>query len=216
MRQHVVTKQPFVVVGAQLAQAWKVLFLETRDQIGNGRGRALVLNVSERIAALSDQSFQPSRLGTGIGGGPGVATAYGVASLATAPAHHIGEHVAPGASGGDPRAETGDGAVIRDPVAVSGRFEAADECVAEADCGHGLPYPHVQTMSVQLSDGDVHLSTSRIQCCPGKSAAFPRLRSKAGGKSCPSKGLAGGLEENGPLKNRTLPECPPERVLRRR
>src|SRR5262245_56306342 len=181
MRQHVVTKQPFVVVGAQLAQAWKVLSLETRDQIGNGRGRALVLNVSERIAALIDQSFQPSRLGTGIDGGPAVATAYGVASLATATAHHIGEHVAPGASAGDPRAETGDGAVIRDPVAVSGRFEAADKCVGEADFGHGLPFPHVQTMSVQLSDGPVHTYTYAVQDYPGKSAAFPGLMSQAGG-----------------------------------
>src|SRR5262245_31677998 len=192
MRDDIVAKQPSIVVGAQLAQAWKMFVSETHGQIAYGRSFALSLDVGERIAAPVDQSFQPFGLGTSVGGRPAVATAYGVAPLATATAHHISEHVTPGAGGSDPRAEAGNSAVVLDPVAISGGFEAANECVCEADCGHSLHYPHVQSMSVQLSDGRVHLSTPLVGGCPKESAAFPRLRSKAGGKSCPSKGLAGG------------------------
>src|SRR5262245_58307312 len=187
MRDDIVAKQPSIVVGAQLAQAWKMFVSETHGQIAYGRSFALSLDVGERIAAPVDQSFQPFGLGTSVGGRPAVATAYGVAPLATATAHHISEHVTPGAGGSDPRAEAGNSAVVLDPVAISGGFEAANECVCEADCGHSLHYPHVQSMSVQLSDGRVHLSTPLVGGCPKKAQHFRGLDRRLAGNHARAK-----------------------------
>src|SRR3974377_1390451 len=64
------------------ALAFDVLGLEPLDQLGRGRRSALVFNVPERTAALSEQPLEPLGLGARCSGLPVLGRANGEPTLA--------------------------------------------------------------------------------------------------------------------------------------
>ena len=97
-----------------------MLLEEALDQIVNGRGSALGLQLSQRITALIDLPFEFPRLLAGAGDGPIGKCADGVAPLAPRPVL-VGQHKGAMAGGGDADAEARQGRVVCDPIALRGR-----------------------------------------------------------------------------------------------
>ena len=113
-----------------------------RDQIVDGRGSTLGLQLSQRIAALIDLPLELPGLLARAGDGPIGKCADGVAPLAPRPVV-VGQHEGAMPGGGDADTEAGQGRVVGNAIALRGRRQSLDRGLRQS--------VRVHTMSIQMT-----------------------------------------------------------------
>jgi hypothetical protein len=108
-----------------------VLGLEPLDQVDHGGRGALVLDITERVAAVLDLASQLARLVAGVGGAPHRSIADGVGALAPRPGR-VAQHVGPRPVGGDAGTEAGNVGIDGDVLALLGKWKPPHDGVDEA------------------------------------------------------------------------------------